>query len=370
MIHSVSAVMRLIKRLLCVMMLFGLVLSAGTVLPQARDAARIFWLQGDPLTMVQFRLQWLPAARYAVAMEQALQEEDLELALSLYQLAQEQGVALDESLIARLQAADRWQARMLRSAGDIWQGLSTGRADSAEGMAAAVITDLTLLGDLRDLAREGLAWPDHDPLLLALAGTGLGLSALTLASGGATTPARAGLSLLKVARKSGRMSRQLGEQLYRLSRDAIDGRAARALGERLGRLELKQLGRAELDALALAAGRIVGTEAAGQLASTGRAVRNIAGHGGTRGAMDSLGRADSVRELLRLEQVSSGYRGGYRGVLRLLPDAGKGLYRLSLLMASLLLWLGSFLVWSLGVLWTLQRGLRGLYRGLFGRSAG
>ncbi|MBL1377163.1 hypothetical protein [Zobellella iuensis] len=370
MIRWVQAVMRRVRKLFFVAMLSSLMLSAGTVLPQARDAARIFWWQGDPLLMAQFRLSWLPAARYQAALEQALQQEDVELALSLYQLAQEQGVVLDDVLIARLQEADRWQARMLRSAGDIWQGLSTGRADSAEGMAAAVITDLTLLGDLRDLTREGLAWPDHDPLLLALAGTGIGLSALSLASGGATVPARAGVSLLKVARKSGRMSRQLGEQLHRLSREAIDGRAARELGERLGRLELKQLSRAELDELALAAGRIVGTEATGQLASTGRAVRNIAGHSGARGAMDSLGRADSVRELVRLEQLSSGYRGAYRGVLRLLPDAGKGLYRLSLLMASLLLWLGSFLLWCLGVLWTLQGLLRGLYRGLFGRRTG
>ncbi|WP_375058297.1 hypothetical protein [Zobellella sp. DQSA1] len=362
--------MGLVKKLLFVAMLFSLVLSAGTVLPQARDAMRIFWLQGDPLLMVQFRLSWLPAARYQAAMEQALQEEDVELALSLYQLAQEQGVILDDDLIARLREADRWQARVLRSAGDIWQGLSTGRAGRAEGMAAAVITDLTLLGDLRDLTREGLAWPDHDPLLLALAGTGLGLSALTLGTGGAMVPARAGVSLLKVARKSGRMSRQLGEQLYGLSRDAIDGRAARELGERLGRLELKQLSRAELDELAVAAGRIVRSEATEQLASTGRAVRNIAGHSGTRGVMDSLGRADSVRELARLERLSSGYRSAYRGVLRLLPDAGKGLYRLSLLMASLLLWLGSFLLWCLGVLWTLRGLLRGLYRGVFGRRAG
>ena len=48
-----------------------------------------------------------------------------------------------------------------------------------------------------------------DELILGLAGVGLAITAGTYATLGAGTPARVGLSLAKVARKTGRMSADL-----------------------------------------------------------------------------------------------------------------------------------------------------------------
>ena len=98
-------------------------------------------------------------------------------------------------------------------------GLVTGNADDVASLSGTVAGDLFVFGDIRDVVREGkhLAMgEDTDRLVLGLAAAGLAVTAATYVSVGGAAPVRAGLTLVKDARKVGR----LGEGL-------TDGQAAR-----------------------------------------------------------------------------------------------------------------------------------------------
>ena len=97
-------------------------------------------------------------------------------------------------------------------------------------MAGTALGDLFVFGDIRDAVREGSRLAKGEPadeLVLGLAGVGLALTAGTYASLGAGAPARVGLSVLKAARKTGRMTAQMGEWLGRSLREVVDWSALR-----------------------------------------------------------------------------------------------------------------------------------------------
>lgn len=347
-------VFRKLRQLTFVFMLMGMAASASTVIPKGWQAAHILFYK-DGLQLTRFRLAQLSAEDYGRHLAKALSEQDIELARSLLILAEEQGVALSPQWQEQVAAQETWTATARRNSEDIWQGISTGRADSGVGLAAATVSDFTLFGDVRDVIQQSLLWPEHDPVLLALAGTGLGLTAATVASGGGAAPVKVGLSLVKVARKSGRISKNLGRQLTRLTKNAIDPKALSEVSTRFSKLELKTLNRVQLDELGRAATRIVSPTASKQLLKSGRSVRRIANNASPKGALDALQHADSVQDLSRLAILSGSLKSTFRASLRLLPDLGKTLYKLTSTLISLLVWLASVLLWLGTALWYSMR---------------
>lgn len=363
-----DSLLRRLKRLVFISILIGMASSASIVIPKGWDAANILLFK-DPLQLTGFRLAQLSAEDYNHHLEHALAEQDIDLARSLLTLAEEQAVVLAPYWQAHVAEQETWSATARRNSADIWQGISTGRADSGAGLAAATISDFTLFGDVRDVVQQSIAWPDHDPVLLALAGTGLSLSAASIASGGTLTgpsaPVKVGLSLVKVARKTGRLSKNLSRQLTRITKNAIDPKAISEVGARFSKLELKTLNRSQLDNIATAGARIVSPTATKQLLKSGRSVRRIANNASPKGALDALAQADSVADLSRLARLSDGLKGGFRASLRLLPDLGKSLYKLTSTIISLLLWLSATLLWLGTALWYTVRLIVWLLMGLW-----
>ena len=93
-------------------------------------------------------------------------------------------------------------------------GLVTGNADDVASLSGTVAGDLFVFGDIRDVVREGkhLAMgEDTDRLILGLAAAGLAVTAATYVSAGGVAPVRAGLTLVKDARKVGRLGEGLME---------------------------------------------------------------------------------------------------------------------------------------------------------------
>src|ERR1700676_5809340 len=93
-------------------------------------------------------------------------------------------------------------------------GLVTGNADDAASLSGTVAGDLFVFGDIRDVVREGkhLAMgEDTDRLVLGLATAGLVVTAATYISIGGVAPVRAGLTMVKDARKVGRLGEGLTE---------------------------------------------------------------------------------------------------------------------------------------------------------------
>jgi hypothetical protein len=100
-------------------------------------------------------------------------------------------------------------------------GLVTGEADDVASPAR--LPAIFVFGDIRDVVREGkrLAMGEEaDQLVLGLASAGLVVTAATYVSAGGATPVRAGLSMVKDARKVGRWG--LTEWAGRSARGVVD----------------------------------------------------------------------------------------------------------------------------------------------------
>lgn len=98
------------------------------------------------------------------------------------------------------------------------RGALTGRGGSTEAMVGAVVADLLVFGDVRDLTLEGgkaLRGEAVDEVLVVLSTAGLALTVLPVAD--------AGVALLKAARRAGAMSARLARSITRLGRQAARG---------------------------------------------------------------------------------------------------------------------------------------------------
>jgi hypothetical protein len=73
---------------------------------------------------------------------------------------------------------------VVRNTYQFGEGFVTGKGDSTAGIAGAVTSDLTVIGDLRDIALEGgkmIAGEEYSELILGLSVVGIGVTAATIA---------------------------------------------------------------------------------------------------------------------------------------------------------------------------------------------
>ena len=199
--------------------------------------------------------------------EAALAAHDFELAQSVIDLARARHITIDSALVEKVAAAVAEAATMRYRAKSFTRGLVTGEPHDMASLAGTTLGDLFVFGDIRDAVREGTRYvrgEKVDQLVLGLAATGIAITAGTYATFGAAAPARAGLTLVKAARKTGRLGVEFTESLGRMVRQISFPVAARgtARAERagsllhlvreVGRVEKAAGGRAALDALKIA----------------------------------------------------------------------------------------------------------------------
>jgi hypothetical protein len=189
--------------------------------------------------------------------QSALAAGDLDLAQSFVELAADRGVAVDPALLAQLKDAQAKAGSITGVAGRFMHGLWTGEPTDAASLAGTAVGDLFVFGDIRDAAREGtryLTGQKADPWILGLAGVGIAITAGTYMTLGASAPARAGLTLVKAARRTGRLNPVLA---VRVARDVVKVEEAGGLAElvgNVGRVETKAGTQAALDTLRVAEG--------------------------------------------------------------------------------------------------------------------
>jgi len=88
-----------------------------------------------------------------------------------------------------------------------------------------MLSDMTVVGDLRDLSTEGIKLvndENYDKVVLSIATIGVGLSASQLLSGGTSTPLKVGASVIKVAKKTGKISKSFLEVISSKLAKAVD----------------------------------------------------------------------------------------------------------------------------------------------------
>ena len=143
----------------------------------------------------------------------ALATDDSNLAQSFVELAADRGVAIDPAVPDRVKDAQVKDASLTHTAGRFVQGLWTGEPTDLASLAGTAFGDLFVFGDIRDAAREGtryLTGQKADPWIFGLASAGLAITAGTYVTVGLGAPARAGLTLFKVGRRTGRLNRKAG----------------------------------------------------------------------------------------------------------------------------------------------------------------
>ena len=232
----------------------------------------------------------------------ALAAGDLDLAQSFVALAADRGVAIDPALAAEVKDASAKQSSIANTAGRFVHGLWTGEPTDLTSLAGTAFGDLFVFGDIRDAAREGtryLTGERYDPWILGLAGVGIAITAATYATAGLAAPERIGLSIVKAARRTGRLNPVLA---VRAAREAVKVEAAGGLvelAENTGRIEAKA---------------------------------------GTRAAMDSLAVAEEPQDMSRLARLSAAKGGKTRAIVKLLGRAAIVLTASTFDLAIWLIW--------------------------------
>ena len=172
----------------------------------------------------------------------ALAADDIDLAQSFVDLAAARHVTVDPALAAKTKTAAAEAASAKGRAASFARGLITGVPADGAALAGTAVGDLFVVGDLRDLTREGIhaaRGESVDKLVVGLAAAGVAITAGTYATLGVAVPLRAGLTLIKAAVRTGRISVDLTMALGRMLRRAVVDGSESAVAVRAARETVK-----------------------------------------------------------------------------------------------------------------------------------
>jgi hypothetical protein len=318
--------------------------------PHAREAGSIILAQDDPADLSDARIDAVfrenraqqNQAAVAEQIEAALSAGDADLAGSFVSLAREKNVPIADQLTRRVADAVTEEGSSAHLAKRFATGLVTGNADDVASLSGTVAGDLFVFGDIRDVVREGkhLALGENtDRLVLGLATAGLAVTAATYLSFGEAVPARAGLTLVKDARKAGRLGEGLAEWAGRSARDVVDTpvlQRAVASGSVMRPGETVSAIKAAFRA-----------EKAGGLVRLGKDVGRVTERAGTRGALDMLKLAEGPEDVARAARLARTKGGQTRAILKIL---GRGALLLAAGTVNLAFWMFGALLALFGFL--------------------
>ena len=315
------------------------------VAPHAREAGAMFAAQDDPAALSELRLDAALAKDDRLVqdnIEAALAAGDADLADSFVALARDRSIALPDALLSCVGDAVREQGSTSHFAKRFATGLVTGTADDVASLSGTVAGDLFVIGDVRDVVREGkhlVMGEDTDRLVLGLAAAGLAVTAATYVSVGGAAPVRAGLTLVKDARKVGRLSEGLAAWAGRSAREVVD---TPMLQNAVASSSVLRPG-ATVSAIKAA----FRAEKAGALVRLGKDVTRVAERTGTRGAMDTLRIAEGPKDVARAARLAEVQGGKTRAIMKLL---GRGALLLVGGAFDLAMWLFSAALTLFGLL--------------------
>ena len=329
--------------LLAVMAVSGA--ASALLWPNARDAGAVLAAQDDPAQLSDLLLNSALRSNQIVIVdniEAALATGDAGLADSFVDLAREKNIALASDLSRRVSDAVREQNSSAHFVKRFADGLVTGTADDVGSLSGTVAGDLFVFGDIRDVVREGkhlVMGEDTDQLVLGLATAGLAVTAATYVAVGGAAPVRAGLSLVKDARKVGRLGEGLTEWAARSAREVVDTpmlQNAVATGSVMHPGQTVSAIRAAFHA-----------EKAGALVRFAKDVGRVGEKAGARGALDTLRIAERPEDVARAARLAEIKGGQTRAILKMLGRGGlllaSGAFDLSLWVFGALLSLFGFL---------------------------
>jgi hypothetical protein len=332
--------------------LVGVAVSAAVfsaLWPHAREAGEIFAMQDDPAALSDLGLNSALRNNQNLVSENievALASGDADLANSFVELAREKHVAVTDDASRRVADAVVDENSSVHFAKRFATGLVTGNADDVASLSGTVAGDLFVFGDVRDVVRETkhLAMgEDTDRVVLGLAAAGLAVTAATYVTVGGMGPVRAGLTLVKDARKVGRLGEGLAQWAGRSAREVVNAPAlerAVASSSVLRPNDSVSAFRAAFRA-----------EKAGALVRVAKDVGRIGEKAGIRAAQDSLKVAEGPKDIARAARLAEAKGGQTRAIIKIL---GRG----ALLLATGAFELAMWLFWALIALFGLLSSIK------------
>src|SRR5438552_12278924 len=313
--------------------------------PHARDAYALLAAQDDPAALAGAQLDLALRNKPAVIpenIEAALAANDADLANSFVELAREKNIPLSDELSKRVSDALADENSTSGFAKRFATGLVTGTADDVASLSGTVAGDLFVFGDIRDVVREGkhLAMgEDTDHLILGLATAGLAVTAATYVSVGGAAPVRAGLTLVKDARKVGRLGEGLTAWAGRSAREVVD---TPLLQHAVATGSVARPGQT-MTAIKAA----FRAEKAGALVRLAKDVGRVGEKAGTRAALDTLRIAEGPKDVTRAARLAESKGGQTRAILKIL---GRGALLLAAGAFNLTMWVFGALLALFGFL--------------------
>ncbi|MEQ9519343.1 MAG: hypothetical protein RLN89_07875 [Parvibaculum sp.] len=287
-----------------------------------------------------------------LAVNDALDKDAYEDALMYADIADYAAIPMSIETRQRLIDAGSLLLRVSRDTGSFFEGFLTGEGSDTAGFMGAITSDLTVVGDLRDIGEEGsklVAGEDYSELILGLSVVGVAATGATIASGGSALPVKVGVSLMKIAKRTGALTRAFARQLGDLVRASVNfSRLRRSLNSadlannRTTRRTVTEFGKT-LDLTKL-------TPVLDDMASLQRTA-------GPAESIRLLSRVESVNDLRRVTRMSSKLGTKTRGIMTL---TGKTSLRAFKTVANLVLMM---LQW----VWAIAAGLLTLFLGMGAR---
>ena len=317
--------------------------ASYAVLPRAQESYALLNAQDDPAALSDIAVdKALTPAVTRREIDSALNAGDAELAASFLELARDRGIGIDPGLAARVDAANSASAQAAQAAVSFGQGFITGTPDDLAGLAGTATGDLLVFGDIRDAVREGThvaRGEQADELILGLACVGLVVTAVTYTSLGAAAPERAGLSFVKAARRTGRLTAPVAAWITRTIREAVD---TDKLGVALSKASIT----APAEAVRLARDAVK-LERFDGVVTMMRDVGRTRAKGGTRAALDGLRLAEGPEDVAKIARLAEKQGTKTRAILKLV---GRAAFVFTAVALNLMGWVFSAIWFVIGFL--------------------
>jgi hypothetical protein len=317
----------------------------AVVWPHAREAGRTLAAQDDPVALSDLQISSALRNNQALVaenIEAALKGGDADLADSFVALARDNNVAVNDETSRQVTVAVAEENSSSHFARRFATGLVTGNAEDVASLSGTIAGDLFVFGDVRDVVRESkhlVMGEETDRLILGLATAGLAVTAATYVSAGGAGALRGGLSLVKDARKVGRLGEGLAEWAGRSAREVVD---VPVLEQAVASSSVLRPGQS-VSAISAA----FRAEKAGALVRLAKDVGRITEKAGTRGALDTLKISEGPKDVARAARLAEAKGGEMRAIVKVL---GRGALLLATGAFELAMWLFSALVALFGLL--------------------
>ena len=180
----------------------------------------------DPSIEVEKELKQVATKEYLEKkIIESLNENNIEDSIIYRDMAEYLNIELSEELSKKLEEKNTFFSKVKNNTQDFGESFITGESDSMAGLAGSTISDMLIVGDIRDLSLEGqklVLGEEYDSLIMGLAAIGVAMSASQFVSLGGTSSFKISTSIMKFAKKTNNLTKKFTKNISSLLSKSID----------------------------------------------------------------------------------------------------------------------------------------------------